>query len=75
MLKVERVLMVDFTSTQAWAKVVAPPLSCEGGQTEATTAKPWSASPPLTTDGFDKMYHKLTKNHTITATQLAECAR
>jgi hypothetical protein len=49
--------MVDFTSTQAQAKKVAPPVSRKGGQAEATAAKPLSASPPLTTDGVDKMYH------------------
>jgi hypothetical protein len=55
-LEAERILMMDFTSTQAQSKEVAPPARCEGGQTEATVAKPLSASHPLTTDGVVKMY-------------------
>jgi hypothetical protein len=31
MVEVEQILMVDFTSTQAWAKEVAPPASRVGG--------------------------------------------
>jgi hypothetical protein len=65
--------MMDFASTQARAKEVAPPASHEGGQTEAVVAKPLSASPLLTTDTMDKMYHQLVKIHAITAMQLAEC--
>jgi hypothetical protein len=38
-------------------------------------AKPLSASPVLTVDGVDKMYHQLAEIHAIVATQLAECAR
>jgi hypothetical protein len=34
-----------------------------------------SASPPLTTDGVDRMYHQLVEIHAIAATQLAESAR
>jgi hypothetical protein len=37
-------------------------------------AKPLSASPPLTANGVDKMYHQLVEIHAITAVQLAECA-
>jgi hypothetical protein len=66
--------MVDFTSTQAHAKEVAPPTSCKGGQDEAAT-KPLNASPPLTADGVDKMYHQLAEIHTIITMQLAEYAR
>jgi hypothetical protein len=66
--------MMDFASTRAQAKEVAPSTSCEGDQTEATMAKPASTPPPLTVDGVDKMYCKLAKIHTITATQLAEWA-
>jgi hypothetical protein len=55
--------MVDFTSTQAQAKKVAPPASREGGQMEATAAKPLSVSPSLTTDRVDKMYHQLAEIH------------
>jgi hypothetical protein len=63
----ERVQMVDFTSTQARAKKVSPSASHEGGQTEAAMAKPPCASPPLTTDGVDKMYRQLAEIHIITA--------
>jgi hypothetical protein len=49
------------------------PASHEGGQTEAVEAKPLSASPPLTTDRVDKMYHQLPEIHAITAAQLVEC--
>jgi hypothetical protein len=37
-------------------------------------AKPPSTSPPLTTDGVDKMYHQLAEIHAIAAAQLATCA-
>jgi hypothetical protein len=73
--KAERILMVDFTSTQVQAKEVAPPANRKGVQDEADAAKPLSASPPLTADGVDKMYRQLTKIHAITAVQLTECAR
>jgi hypothetical protein len=49
---------------------VALPANCEGGQDEATVAKPLSASLPLTVDGVDKMYCQLVKIHAIVATQL-----
>jgi hypothetical protein len=64
--------MVQFTSIQDQAKEVAPPISRKGGQAEAATAKPLSASPLPTTDGVDKMYHQLVKIHAIAITQLAE---
>jgi hypothetical protein len=64
----------NFTSTQARAKEVALPTNHEGGQDEATMAKPLSASLPLTVDGVDKMYCQLVKIHAIAATQLAYCA-
>jgi hypothetical protein len=51
--------MVEFASTKARAKEVDPPASHEGCQTEAATAKPLSASPLLTADRVDKMYHQL----------------
>jgi hypothetical protein len=54
---------------------VAPPVSREGGQTEAMTAKPLSASPPLTANRVDRMYRQLAKIHAITTAQLAECVR
>jgi hypothetical protein len=66
--------MVDFASTQARAKEVAPPASRERGQTKAAAAKPLSTSPPLTANEVDKMYHLLIEIHAITAVQLAECA-
>jgi hypothetical protein len=66
---------VDFTSTQARAKEVAPSASREGNPTEAAVAKPPSTSPPLSIDGVHKMYRQLAKIHTITAAQLAECAQ
>jgi hypothetical protein len=75
MVEVEQILMVDFTSTQAWAKEVAPPASCVRGQTKAATAKLLNTSPLLTFDGVDKMYCQLAKIHAIAVVQLAECAR
>jgi hypothetical protein len=66
--------MVDFTSTQAQVEEVNPPAIHEGGQAKATVVKPLSASPPLTTDGVDKMYNQFAEIHEITAAQLAECA-
>jgi hypothetical protein len=36
-------------------------------------AKPLSASPPLTTDRVEKMYHQLAEIHAIATTQLVEC--
>jgi hypothetical protein len=35
---------------------------------------PRNASPPLTTDGVDKMYRQLAEIHIIPTAQLAECA-
>jgi hypothetical protein len=67
--------MVDFTSTQAQAKELAPPASRGEAQPEATMTKHRSASPLLTADGVDRMYHQLSKIHTIATAQLAECAR
>jgi hypothetical protein len=75
MLEMERILMVDFTSTQAQAKEEAPPASREEGQVEVTAAKPMSAAPPLTTDGVNNMYHQLAEIHAIVVAQLVECAR
>jgi hypothetical protein len=67
-LDVERILMVDFASTQAQAKEVAPSANREGDQTEAAVAKPPSTSPPLITNGVDKMYHQLAEVHANAAT-------
>jgi hypothetical protein len=66
--------MVDFASTQTRAKGVSPSANREGGQTEATMAKPLNASPPPTIDGVDRLYHQLAEIHAITITQLVECA-
>jgi hypothetical protein len=74
-LEVERILVVDFASTQDRAKEVAPSTSCEGDQTEAIAAKPPSTSPPLTVDGVDKMYCQLVEIYAIVAAQLEDCAR
>jgi hypothetical protein len=51
-LRVERNLMVNFTTTQAHAKGVAPSVTQEGGQTEAAVAKASNASPPPTADNW-----------------------
>jgi hypothetical protein len=67
--------MMDFASTQAQAKKVAPSTSHEGGQTEAAETEPPSTSAPLTTDGVDKMHRQLAEIHAITTTQLVEYAR
>jgi hypothetical protein len=67
--------MVNFASTQARAKEVAPSTSHEEGETKAIAVKPLSTSPPLTADGVDKMYRQLAEIHAITTVQLAECAR
>jgi hypothetical protein len=53
MLEAERILMMDFTSTQARAKEMDTSASREGGQSEFAAAKPLSTSPPLTADGVD----------------------
>jgi hypothetical protein len=65
--------MVDFASTQARAKEVAPQAGCEGGQTEAIVAKPLSASRPLTANGVDKMHHKLANIHVISPVTSRVC--
>jgi hypothetical protein len=52
-LRAERNLMVNFTTTQAHAKGVAPSANREGGgQTEAAVAKASNASPPPTADNW-----------------------
>jgi hypothetical protein len=68
-------MMVDFASTQARAKEVAPPAIHEGGKMGAAATKPQSTSPPLTTDGVDKMYLQLAEIYTIATTQPVECTR
>jgi hypothetical protein len=60
--------MVDFTSTQAQAKELAPPASRGEAQSEVAATKYQSVSPLLTADGVDRMYRQLPKIHTIAAT-------
>jgi hypothetical protein len=67
--------MVDYASTHARAKGVAPTGSQEEGHTKATATMPPKASPPPTADGVNKMYRQLAEIHAITAAQLAECTR
>jgi hypothetical protein len=67
--------MVDFASTQTWAKRVAPSTNREGGQTEAAVSKPLKTSAPPTADGVDRLYCQLAEIYAIAATHLAECAR
>jgi hypothetical protein len=67
--------MVDFTSTQAQAKELAPLVRQGEAQAEATVAKTLATSPPLTADGVDRMFRQLAKFHAITTAQLVECAR
>jgi hypothetical protein len=43
------------------------------GQIKATVTKPVSTSPPLTTDGVDKIYRQLVEIHIIVAMLLVEC--
>jgi hypothetical protein len=67
--------MMDFASTLAHTKGVAPTTSREEGGTEATAARPLRALPPPTTDRVDKMYyHQLAEIHAIAAAQLVESA-
>jgi hypothetical protein len=74
-LEVERILIMDFAPTHAWAKGMAPSTNHEGGQAEPIAARPLSASPPPTTDGVDKRYHQLAEIDAIATAQLAECDR
>jgi hypothetical protein len=74
LLRVERILMTDFASSQAQAKRVTPTVSYEEGHTEAAAASPMKASPLPTTDGVFRMYCQLMVIHAIAAVQLVECA-
>jgi hypothetical protein len=65
--------MVDYASTQAQAKGLAPSASRVGSQVEAAVAEPLNASSPTTADRVDRLYHQLAEIHAITAMQLAEC--
>jgi hypothetical protein len=73
-LEVERILIVDFTTTQARAKGAALSANREGGQTETAVAKPPNALPPPFADGVDRLYHQLAETHTIATAPLVECA-
>jgi hypothetical protein len=55
--------MMDFTSTQAQVKGVAPTASLDEGYTEVDATKSPKASPSPTPDGVDKMYHQLAEIH------------
>jgi hypothetical protein len=66
--------MVDLAYTHAQAKEVAPLTNLEGGRAEAAMAMPLRGSPPLITDGVDKMYRPLVEIHTIATTQLVKFA-
>jgi hypothetical protein len=75
---VERIMMVDLTTTQAQAKGVTPSTNRAGGgggETEAAVAKPPNALPPPTTDGVDMLYHQLVEIYAIAVMQLAESTR
>jgi hypothetical protein len=74
MLKMERILTVDFASTQAQAKKLAPPASRGVAQAGAAVAKSLSASHPVTADWVDRIYRQLAEIHAITTMQLLECA-
>jgi hypothetical protein len=67
--------MMDFTSTQAQAKELAPLASRGEAQAKAAAAKSPSASPPLTADEVDRMYRQMVEIHAIIAAQLVECSR
>jgi hypothetical protein len=74
-LGVERILIMDYTSTATRAKGVAPIASREEGHTEATAARPPKTLPPPIVNGFNKMYCELAEIHAITTMQLVECIR
>jgi hypothetical protein len=65
--------MVDFTSTQAQSKELAPPVRRGVGQVRAVGAISPSMPPPLTTNRVDRMYIQLAEIHFIAVAQLAEC--
>jgi hypothetical protein len=67
--------MVDYASTQAQDKELAHPANRAEVQADAFAIKSPSASPSLTTDELDRMYHQLAEIHTITTTQPGKCTR
>jgi hypothetical protein len=72
-LEAKRILMVDFTSTQAWAKGVAPSANREESETKTATAESMDGSSPPTADVVHRLYCQLVEIHAITTVQLAEC--
>jgi hypothetical protein len=67
--------MMDYASTQARAKGVAPTANHERSHTEAIVARSSKASPPPSADRVDKMYLQLAEINAvaITIAQLAKC--
>jgi hypothetical protein len=57
-LGVERILMIDFSSTPTHTKGVAPTTNREEGHTKTAVAGLPKALPPPTADGVDKMYYR-----------------
>jgi hypothetical protein len=55
-LEADKILIVDFTATQARAKGVAPYANRKGGQAKAAEAKSPNALLPPTADGVDRLY-------------------
>jgi hypothetical protein len=74
-LGVQRILMMDYASTQARTKGVARTASREEGHTKAAMTRPLKASPPPAINGVDKMYCQLEEIHAISTVQRAECVR
>jgi hypothetical protein len=66
--------MVDYASTQAPTKGVAPSASRQGSKTKAAAVEAPNTSYPPTANGVDMLYHQLAEIHAIVAMQLAECA-
>jgi hypothetical protein len=69
-IETERILVVDFSSTQAQAKEMAPPVRRGEAQVMAAGAKSLSTPPLLTADRVDKMYRQLVEIHVIATTPL-----
>jgi hypothetical protein len=69
----ERILVMNYATTQAQPKGVSSMPHRRWGLAEATLAKAMSFSPPPTVDEVDKLYRQLEEIHTIGTMQLAEC--
>jgi hypothetical protein len=61
----ERILMMDYATTQARAEGALIPPCGRWGLAEDTMAKAVASSPPPTTDEVDRLYRQLMKIHTI----------